>query len=490
MLDIRELMNLKEAYAEVYTPQELTEEQVWEEVETWVNSLIEEGYDLSDYTWEEMYESYLEEQGGSGASPRASAGVSQNPIAKAIRGEGQARNQPKPGSNIRGGGQFRPKMGSLPPSARQVTQYPQGVSTGVGGGNSGASRSATPAKPTPTATRPAVGAPAAPRPSAGAPAASARPSAGASAAPRPATTTSAAPRPAATTPAAKPAPAATAPAAKPSAMDQFAKANPKLAAASAERDRTRGTSATTNPLMKDMKSRLPAPKTPSPTTAKTGFDLAKKGVNLAASFDMFDVVKGYLIGEGYADTEEAALAIMANMSEEWRESIVEERAPGVRPYKAGPTQAEVRADAKRAAKKKVEKDKDKEGYGPEEKFKDWKLTSTPSTVNKKGETISQRMDKEAPYKTRPFSPLFTKQGSRTASAVTRATEGPGEPQSVTMPRKKSKPSREIVRRNKDTNESYNIILSYLLDEGYANSVEASESIMVSMSEDWVLSIIG
>jgi hypothetical protein len=67
--------------------------------------------------------------------------------------------------------------------------------------------------------------------------------------------------------------------------------------------------------MKDMKSRLPAPKTPSPTTAKTGFDLAKKGVNLAAGFDMFDAVKGYLIGEGYADTEEAALAIMINMSE-------------------------------------------------------------------------------------------------------------------------------------------------------------------------------
>jgi len=210
----------------------------------------------------------------------------------------------------------------------------------------------------------------------------------------------------------------------------------------------------------------------------------------ANSFDLFDVVIGHLLDEGYADTEESALAIMVNMSEEWRESIIEERAPGVRPYKAGPTQAEVRADAKRAAKKKEDKDKDKPGYGPEEKFKDWKLTSTPSTVNKKGETISQRMDKEAPYKTRPFSTLFKKQGSRTASAVTRAIEGPGEPQSVTMPRKKSKPSREIVRRNKDTNESYDIILSHLIDEGYANSVEAAESIMVSMSEDWVSSIIG
>ena len=41
------------------------------------------------------------------------------------------------------------------------------------------------------------------------------------------------------------------------------------------------------------------------------------------SADLFDIVKGYLMSEGYADTEEAALAIMANMSEEWRQSIVE-----------------------------------------------------------------------------------------------------------------------------------------------------------------------
>ena len=54
-------LGLFEAYQAVYNPQELTEEQVWEEVEIWVNSLIEEGYDLSDYTWEEMYESYIEE---------------------------------------------------------------------------------------------------------------------------------------------------------------------------------------------------------------------------------------------------------------------------------------------------------------------------------------------------------------------------------------------------------------------------------------------
>ena len=50
---------LMEAYQAVYAPQELTEEQIWEEVENWVNSLLEEGYDLSEYTWDEMYEAYI-----------------------------------------------------------------------------------------------------------------------------------------------------------------------------------------------------------------------------------------------------------------------------------------------------------------------------------------------------------------------------------------------------------------------------------------------
>ena len=40
-------------------------------------------------------------------------------------------------------------------------------------------------------------------------------------------------------------------------------------------------------------------------------------------YDMFDVILEHLIAEGYADTNESALVIMANMSEEWRESIVE-----------------------------------------------------------------------------------------------------------------------------------------------------------------------
>ena len=50
---------------------------------------------------------------------------------------------------------------------------------------------------------------------------------------------------------------------------------------------------------------------------------------LNQSFDIFDTIKGHLIDEGYADTEEAALKIMANMSEEWRQSIVSEAFPAI-----------------------------------------------------------------------------------------------------------------------------------------------------------------
>jgi len=43
------------------------------------------------------------------------------------------------------------------------------------------------------------------------------------------------------------------------------------------------------------------------------------------SVDLFDYLLEYLVAEGYADTNKAALAIMVNMSEEWKQSIVENR---------------------------------------------------------------------------------------------------------------------------------------------------------------------
>jgi hypothetical protein len=49
----------------------------------------------------------------------------------------------------------------------------------------------------------------------------------------------------------------------------------------------------------------------------------RKKVPQKGGKDMFEHILEHLVAEGYADTNESALAIMANMSEEWRESIVE-----------------------------------------------------------------------------------------------------------------------------------------------------------------------
>ena len=171
--------------------------------------------------------------------------------------------------------------------------------------------------------------------------------------------------------------------------------------------------------------------------------------------------------------------------------LQEERAPGAKPYKPGPTGAEVRADAAKAEKKRREAGKDKPGYGPDEKFTDWTAKATPSSrLKKKGgeeETVSQRMDRQKPYAKRMTGQMAREYGSRHAAEVTRVVKGAGEPQSVTYPRMKSKPSKDIVR--KEDFDLYDVILSHLLDEGYAETQEAAEAIMVNMSEDWREDII-
>jgi hypothetical protein len=47
--------------------------------------------------------------------------------------------------------------------------------------------------------------------------------------------------------------------------------------------------------------------------------------NLTNSYDLYDIILSHLLDEGYADTQEAAEAIMVNMSEDWRQSICEEK---------------------------------------------------------------------------------------------------------------------------------------------------------------------
>jgi hypothetical protein len=70
--------------------------------------------------------------------------------------------------------------------------------------------------------------------------------------------------------------------------------------------------------------------TPSGTgryTPGSGGRYGIAGIGLADQYDLYDIILSHLLDEGYADTQQAAEAIMVNMSEEWRESIVEESMP-------------------------------------------------------------------------------------------------------------------------------------------------------------------
>ena len=57
---------------------------------------------------------------------------------------------------------------------------------------------------------------------------------------------------------------------------------------------------------------------------RSGRYVPTRGSGVREGYDTFDAILEHLVAEGYADTNEAALAIMANMSEEWRESILDE----------------------------------------------------------------------------------------------------------------------------------------------------------------------
>ena len=66
----------------------------------------------------------------------------------------------------------------------------------------------------------------------------------------------------------------------------------------------------------------------------------RKQLNM--EFDFYDLVLSHLLDEGYADTNENALVIMANMSEEWRENIIEQQTD---PLKTAAENSKKRNDA-------------------------------------------------------------------------------------------------------------------------------------------------
>jgi hypothetical protein len=288
-------------------------------VEEWVNTLIEEGYDLSDYTWEEMFEAYIEEQGGGGSTAPRNQNVNPN-ASSAIRNVVKstigstplglvARNmasQPPapPGTGARRGAAPRPQAPSIRDGKYATPSQQVKFSTPT----------PSPARtPAPAARTPGVTPAPAPRNSGTRPPASPAPAA------KPAATTPA--KPSGTTPTAKPTPAPSASPARPSLSSQADDIS-QMRARSLQRQGKTLDAATVS------------------GTTRPAYQ--------ANSFDPFDVIKGHLLDEGYADTEEAALVIMANMSEDWRESIVEAEDARNNPEKYEAEQSKKKSKKQRA----------------------------------------------------------------------------------------------------------------------------------------------
>ena len=322
----KEVYSLMEAYQAVYAPQELTEEQVWEGVENWVQSLLEEGYDLSDYTWEEMYEGYITEILGMPGAQNAGTKVRElggaivnkgvSDVSKLARGtadvagaygQGFVGQKTTSSNPLAKGYNAASRFMSAP--ARAVTSFGAGV-LGVGG-QSNSKIVANPQKPKISADRPQskfAGARDAAfekakqikgSPVLGPKIVGSGGNGNTSPTPaRPAASTTSS-SPAATAPSSSPAAKTTTPEKKMGGdpMDQWARANPTLAA-----------------KVKPGQSGY--------NTIRTRLDADN---DRQENYDAYDLVLSHLINEGYADTQEAALAIMGNMSEDWKQSIVETR---------------------------------------------------------------------------------------------------------------------------------------------------------------------
>ena len=117
------------------------------------------------------------------------------------------------------------------------------------------------------------------------------------------------------------------PAASTSALGSAAKPEVRSALGLKPLNTAQATAATTKPDTGITNQQAAVAATPRPVTANPPAapkpEDKTKNQPIKEEQDLFDVILEHLLEEGYAETPEAAIKIMTNMGEEWRESIVE-----------------------------------------------------------------------------------------------------------------------------------------------------------------------
>ena len=171
--------------------------------------------------------------------------------------------------------------------------------------------------------------------------------------------------------------------------------------------------------------------------------------------------------------QEAYIGVYADLDEERAEGVKE-----YQPRKRNPLPKEKPLSGEKG---------DGSGYGADKKF----TQDTDAKSFKPGVDVPKvkqfgRISRIIPH---GIGDHANKTQSRVSTIV---RKDPGAPTSQKLPPPdKKKPSKEIVRKTKNEEvDIYDIILSHLLDEGYADTYEAAEAIMVNMSEDWRDAILG
>jgi len=191
-------------------------------------------------------------------------------------------------------------------------------------------------------------------------------------------------------------------------------------------------------------------------------------------FDTFNYLLEYLIAEGYADTNKAAIAIMANMSEEWRQSIVEEvldeELTGSRAERARELMAAARPHGRRRAATDATYNalnrilKAKEGSIPPGRQPEHNIRGDEKLPTRRGGSGIRGRAK-----------TYTDAGPTQSGRGNRATRRGGGTVDDT--------------RYDESFDLFGTILEYLVAEGYAATNKEALAIMSNMSEEWRESII-
>jgi hypothetical protein len=205
--------------------------------------------------------------------------------------------------------------------------------------------------------------------------------------------------------------------------------------------------------------------------------------------DIYDIILSHLLDEGYVETLEAAEALMVNMSEEWLQSIIQF----------------------------VENQQLDEGYVDMFKsppFGRGRLTTgdpskhetigNPATLSPALRALQRsdqlqitepgsRRQKLQQRRSQQFQRVYQSARSNGGSSSAQGLGSSGSPSGTTgRYQVGGSPGYGLSGiRLADSYEYdvYDIVLSHLLDEGYAETPEAAEALMVNMSEEWLQSIM-